>query len=395
MSQPLKLRRALIAVLSWMCLSADAAPGYQYQVPDTIPDGWETSSAADEKIDLDLLQPMFERIASGQYKAVQSVLIARHGKLVVEEYFPRTESDRREQAIRRAAPVDMTSATKSVTSLLIGIAIDQHFIKSVDENASTFFPEYADLFADPRRAQLRLKNLLTMSAGFEWDEWSHPYSDPRNTQVQMIRSEEPMRFLLERPMVAAPGETFTYNSGISILLGQLLFKASGLRADKFSERHLFEPLGISDFYWSKWPDDIVQAGGGLHLRPRDMAKIGQLMLNLGQWRGRQIVSEAWVKESIKPHLEGSKIPFAAMADGYGYQWWLSSWKVRDRELTSYSARGRGGQFIVVLPEVQAVVVFTCAVDNPITFAPLEMLKLHILPAIGDSSSLPKPSSRDH
>jgi CubicO group peptidase (beta-lactamase class C family) len=385
-------RLMLVLVIVWtlplLMLSVAGAQTYQYTRPDTTKDGWETSALTREGMDAKLVGSMFEKIRTGDYKNIQSVIIVKNGKLVAEEYFPRLEGDRRQQALRRVSPQEMTSATKSVTSLLIGIAIDQHLIKGVDEEVSTFFPEYADIFAGADKAKLRLEDLLTMSAGLAWDEWTRPYSDPLNDHVRMIRSEDPIRFVLERPAVAAPGTTFAYNTGLSITLGQILFKASGLRADKFAERYLFEPLGISDFYFVKYPDEIVQTGGGLFMRPRDMAKLGQVFLNGGRWKDKQIVSEAWVKASTTNHVDAKQIPPAAHGDGYGYQWWLGSSQVGDRVVKSYSARGRGGQFIFVLPEQQMVVVFTCPVDNPLLFQPLEILKRDILPAAG---ALPGPS----
>jgi CubicO group peptidase (beta-lactamase class C family) len=279
--------------------------------------------------------------------------------------------------------VESTSATKSVTSILIGIAIDQGLIRGADEKLSTYFPEYADVFAaDPAKAKLTLKDLFTMTAGLAWDEWTLPYTDPRNDHVAMVRSDDPIRYVLERPVVADPGDAFTYNSGLSIALGHILFKASGLRAHKFAERHLFEPLGITDFYWLKYPDEIVQTGGGLYLRPRDMAKLGQLFLDGGRWNGKQVVSEAWVKASTAAHVDAAKINPAAEAGGYGYQWWLGSLRAGDHDVPSYSARGRGGQFIVVLPDQQMVVVFTSPPDNPLMFQPLEIIRRDVLPAAG-------------
>jgi len=345
-------------------------------------DGWESAPPVGENLDPMVIGAMLDRVRSGAYRNVHSIVIARHGKLVVEEYFPRTEGDRREQALRRASPVESTSATKSVTSILIGIAIDRGLIRGVDEKLSTFFPEYADIFADPAKAKLTLKDLLTMTAGLAWDEWTRPYTDPRNDHIAMVRSDDPIRYVIERPVVSPPGATFTYNSGLSIVLGQVIFKVSGLRADKFAERHLFEPLGITDFYWVKYPDDIVQTGGGLYLRPRDMAKLGQLFLDGGRRNGKQIVSEPWVKESTGCRVDGAKIEAAAKSSGYGYQWWLGSFRVGDRDVPSYSARGRGGQFIIVLPDQQMVVVFTSPPDNPLMFQPLDIINRDVLPAAG-------------
>jgi len=346
-------------------------------------DGWEVASPSEEKLDAAVIKSMLEKVRSGMYRNVHSVVIARNGKLVVEEYFPRTEGDRREQALRRASPVESTSATKSVTSILIGIAVDRGLIRGANEKLSTFFSEYADVFADPAKAKLTLKDLLSMTAGLAWDEWTLPYTNPRNDHVAMVRSDDPIRYVLERPIVAPPGETFAYNSGLSIVLGQVIFKASGLRADKFAERYVFEPVGITDFYWLKYPDEIVQTGGGLFLRPRDMAKLGQLFLDNGRWNDKQVVSETWVKESTASYIDAAKINPSVKASGYGYQWWLGSFQVDGRDAPSYSARGRGGQFIMVLPDQQMVVVFTSPPDNPLMFQPLDIIERDILPAAGE------------
>jgi CubicO group peptidase (beta-lactamase class C family) len=219
-----------------------------------------------------------------------------------------------------------------------------------------------------------------MSAGLSWDEWTHPYTDARNDAVQMIRDPDPVRFVLGRPAEAAPGTKFSYNTGISIVLGEIIRKASGLRVDRFAERFLCEPLGINDYYWRKLPDDIVETGGGLYLRPRDMAKLGRLCLNKGRWNNKQIVSEAWVVESTKNQLGSIQLPDRARADGYGYQWWRTSFDVGNHRVESYTARGRGGQFIFVFPDLQMVAVFTGWNDNLLLFQPMEMVQEYVVPA---------------
>ena len=258
-------------------------------------------------------------VAAEWYKNISSIVIVRNGKLVVEEYFPRTEGDRRAKAFRRVALQEQTSATKSVTSILIGIAIEGKLIKSVDEKISTLLPEYADIFADQDKDRIRLHDLLSMQAGLSWDEWTHPYTDERNDHIRMLRSDDPVRYVLEQPVVAPAGTKFAYSSGISIALGKIIAKVSGKPADKFAEQHLFEPLGISDFYWSKYPGEIVQTGGGLFLRPRDMAKIGYLYLNGGRWEGKQIVS-AQMGPGIN---EGARGCVPDTAGGAGRRIWIS------------------------------------------------------------------------
>jgi len=372
-----------------------AAP-YSYVVPERTNDGWQTASLENESVAPEKIISLVEGIRSGEYKNISSVLIVRNGKLILEEYFPRDEADRRAKAFRSVALQEITSATKSVTSVLIGIAIDRHLIRGVDEKVSTFFPEYADLFADREKDKLRLRDLLTMCAGLSWDEWTVPYSDARNSYIQMLRSPDPIRFVFEQKVVAPPGTRFDYSSGISLALGQIIRKVSGLAVDKFAERNLFEPLGITDFYWSKYPDEIVQTGGGLFIRPRDVAKIGQLYLDGGRWNGKQVVSQKWIKESTVKHVSASLIPKAVRADGYGYQWWLSSIPNGEHAIDTYSARGRGGQFVLVAPAERLVVVFTSPPENPLTFQPLDLLQRHILPAFKEmpiDQAQPSPTGR--
>jgi CubicO group peptidase (beta-lactamase class C family) len=188
------------------------------------------------------------------------------------------------------------------------------------------------------------------------------------------------RYVLERPIATTPGTKFVYNSGISLMLGEIIYNASGLRADKFAERYLFSPLGITNYFWGKAPNGVVNTLGGLALRPRDMAKIGYLFLNGGRWQGKQIVSEKWVKESTKQQIGASQLPTWFLADGYGYQWWLGSFHVCGQTVESYSARGRGGQFIIIFPTLQMVAVFTGWNDNELLRQPLDMLQRYLLPA---------------
>jgi CubicO group peptidase (beta-lactamase class C family) len=377
---------ALAIALAVTCNHAESQaaanhPGhYRYTVPEKQDDGWDTVSLNSVNLDGNMITEMFDRIGDNSYKNVHSVLIARNGKLVVEEYFPGQDSAGQTRMFNRNTLNEMHSATKSVNSILIGIAIDKHMIRDVDVRISSFFPEYSDIFKDKEKDAIRLKDLLTMTAGLSWDEWTYPYTDPRNDAAMMASKADFVRYVLERPVAAAPGTKFLYNSGIAIILGEIVYRASGLKADKFAERYLFSPLGITDYSWGKAPNGVVNTLGGLSLRPRDMAKIGCLFLNNGRWQGKQIVSEKWVMESTQQQVRAGQLPTWFLADGYGYQWWLGSFHVRDGVVQSYSARGRGGQFIIVFPILQMVAVFTGWNDNELLGQPLEMLQLYVLPA---------------
>jgi CubicO group peptidase (beta-lactamase class C family) len=353
---------------------------YQYTVPAKTNDGWETASLSSVNIDAGLIKELFERIGDNSYENIHSVLLVKNGKLVVEKYFPGRDSLGQYRTFTGDTLHEMLSATKSVNSILIGIAIDQHLIRNVDEKISTFFPEYSDIFTNKEKGAICLKNLLSMTAGLSWDEWTYPYTDPRNDAAVMASKADFFRYVLERPITTTPGTKFVYNSGISLMLGEIIYKASGLRADKFAGRHLFSPLGITNYFWGKAPNGVVNTLGGLALRPRDMGKIGQLFLNGGRWQGKQIVSERWVKESTKQQIGANQLPTWFLADGYGYQWWLGSFHVRGQTIESYSARGRGGQFIIVFPTLQMVAVFSGWNDNELLKQPLDMLQRYILPA---------------
>jgi CubicO group peptidase (beta-lactamase class C family) len=366
-----------LAVVLSACFNASA---YQYTVPEKTNDGWETSSLSDVNLDTNLIKELFERIGDGGYKNIHSVLLVKRGKLVAEEYFSGKNSAGQFQMFTRDTLNEMKSATKSVNSILVGIAIDQHLIRGVDEKISSFFPEYSDIFTNKQKDAIRLKDLLSMTAGLSWDEWTYPYTDPRNDAAMMASKADFFRYVLERPVATTPGKKFVYNSGISLMLGEIIYKASGLRADKFAEHYLFSALGITNYYWQKAPNGVVNTLGGLWLQSRDMAKIGQLFLNGGRWNGKQIVSEKWVKESTKQQVGAGQLPSWFLADGYGYQWWLGSFHVRDKTFESYSARGQGGQFIIVFPSLQMVAVFTGWNDNELLGQPLDMIQKYILPA---------------
>ena len=337
----------------------------------SVYDGWETASLSDVKLDAGLIRQASDRLKDGTYKNIHSVLVVKDGKLVVEWYFRGTDEAGAVQDFDRDALHDIASATKSVNSLLIGIAIDRHLIKGVDVNISTFFPEYANIFSDRKKAAIRLGDCLSMTSGLSWDEWSLPYSDPRNDHVAMNASADPVRYVLERPMSDAPGQKFVYNSGVAILVGEIIHKASALRADEFAQRYLFAPLGITKYEWIKYPNGVVQTGGGLSMRPRDIAKIGLLCLNDGRWHDQQIVSAAWIHESTRQH---------APDRDYGFGWWLGALSTRAQKVKAFGAQGRGGQFIIVLPELRMVAVFTGWNEGAQGEQAYDVLQKYILPA---------------
>lgn len=342
-----------------------------YSIPEKTDDGWEPASRESAGIAAGPIDQLLERLSTQSYKNIHSIVLVRNGKLVLEQYYAGKDQDGNPRDFQRDTLHTIQSCTKSVNSILIGIALDWHLITGVEEKMSAFFPQAADLFTEGKES-LSLRDCLSMSAGLRWVESGFPYIDPRNDAYGLNRSSDPVRYVFNRPLAEPPHTRFLYNSGVSIMLGEVVHQATGQFSDQLAEQALFGPLGIKDYRWGKLPNGFVHTGGGLFLRPRDMAKIGFLYLNGGRWQEKQIVSESWVRESTK-----QQAPYK----GYGYQWWLRSFRLHDRETEAFAAQGLGGQFIIVLPDLQLVAVFTgWNIDNLVE-QPFDMLQQYIIPAI--------------
>jgi hypothetical protein len=246
----------------------------------------------------------------------------------------------------------LQSVTKSVTSILLGIALDLNNDYSTETKAMSFFTDYEINSRDIRKNDITIKDLLTMRSGLMWDESRYP--DPTNDCLLMESSNEWINFVLNKPMDTLPGTVFVYNSGASVLLGKIVRIISGKRIDKWAEEKLFEPLGITDYYWKETPNGEMDTEGGLYLKAEDLVKIGSLFLNNGKWNGEQIVSENWVKESTSPIVNDVN-PNEESKTGYGYQWWVPKHKNGISEI--FAGNGFGGQYLMMSPEYNLIVVF--------------------------------------
>ncbi len=275
---------AVLTLLSLGCSHSAQDDPWVYRQPVRTSDGWETASLTAVGIDPAPLSELMNRLRANPGHLVEGIVIVKDDQLVFEEYF-----DGRAHPTYGDGPVSydrgtkhcLSSVTKSITATLLGIAIDRGFVPSVDERVLGYFPEMADLDVGLKSA-ITLKHLVTMSAGLQWDEWSYSLSDPRNDLTQWFRyTGDLVRFVLERPMVADPGALFTYNGGLTNVLGEAIRRATGLRLDRFSEDYLFTPLGITDLSWYLIRPDFVYASGDVSLRPRDLAKLGRLFLRGG------------------------------------------------------------------------------------------------------------------
>ena len=346
---------------------------------------WRTARPETVGVDQAALAQLAADVRAGRYSNIHSVLVVRRGRLVMEEYFA-GEDERRGQPIGRVqfdaeTLHDVRSVTKSVTSILMGIAIAQGKIPGgVEAPALDFFPEYADL-RTPERQAIRLRHLLTMTAGLEWDEHSRPYSDPRNSEREMDAAPDPVRYVLERPIVAPPGARFEYSGGNTAVLARIIERSVGKNLDAYAEEVLFRPLGIARHEWLTDQTGAPLAASGLRLRPRDMAKLGLLYLNDGRWRGRQIVPQDWVRASLSPHIVVSERPTGFQR--YGYQWWLGTARRGEESVAWSCAVGWGGQRILLVPSEDMVVVITAGMygDPRQTDLTFEIMLDRILPAV--------------
>jgi CubicO group peptidase (beta-lactamase class C family) len=342
------------ALASLIALPVDAEPAGGCRVPMARDDGWPVASTHDDKlIDRDALCGMADRLAASTDGNVHSVLVARSGKLLFERYFsgPDEVNNRKVENITFDVGTlhDMKSVSKSVASLAVGIAIDRGLIRSVDEPIFSFFPELSDL-RSPEKDRLRLVHALTMSLGLKWGE-ATPSNNYDNDEVRMQMARDPCRYVLGLPVASPAGQEFFYNTGALTLVSAIVRKATGRPLDEFARQTLFEPLGITAVEWKRVRGDS-DAGGGLRLRPRDMAKIGQLVLAGGRWNDRQVVSKAWIESSTTPKLKGTD------DQSYGYLWWLGRARLNGREVHWVGALGRGGQSIRIVSELDLVVVVT-------------------------------------
>lgn len=336
------------------------------QTPTQLKDGWSTASLKDFGIDESELQRMIESVHAKSLVNTHSVLIAKENKLIFETYF---------DGFNARIPHDLRSASKSISSAVIGIAIADGYIKSVDEKLYDFLPQEYQYTKDSLKSQIRIKDLLTMSSGLDVNNkaFEDNYQDPQNPDSWL-------KTVLEAPMVKQPGTYADYGSANPFLLGVCLDQRLDIPLKNYMDQKLFAPLGITNYI--NQTDDTNSApyfGGGMLLTPRDLLKFGQLYLNKGQWNGRQILSEAWVAESFKKQV---KLQDVRDKNEYGYLWWHDTYQIGERNIESIEARGAGGQFIFILPELDAVVVITSGnFRNRKGNQSREILKDYILPAL--------------
>jgi len=306
---------------------------------------WRYSTAEEQNMDSTKLEEMMEYIRSEGF-LLDSVVIVRNGYVVLEEYPRPTLYNQNRTHL-------LYSATKSFTSMLIGIALKEGYIDNVQHKLLDYFPNRTIANTDSRKQAITLENVLTMTSGLQWDEWTYNLGDQRNSVTSMTGRIDWIQYVLDQPMANEPGTVWTYNGGGSHLLSAVLKEATKTDPWTYAREKLLNPLGITTAYWTTDTLGLQMGFSHLYLRPLDMAKLGFLYLNKGAWDREQIVPAEWVDASTKAYYS----VFPEIDYRYGYQWWVRP------SARYYWAWGMAGQTIAVIPDYDMVIVFTGSVTD--------------------------------
>jgi len=350
-----QFRRFLLSVsLLPVFLSLGQGPTGADELPTAA---WKTASPESQGLDSAVLAEALDYVRSKGIP-LHSFLIVRNGVVVLDAYlYPYTGHE----------PHDIASATKSVTSAAIGIAIEQRYIKSVNQKVMSLFP-YASTDSDPRRRNISIRHLLTMTSGFDCDT-----EGGEKALAAMRHSPDWAAFALAIPLRADPGSRYAYCSCNNHLLSSIIMATTGKNLLEFTQKNLFGPLGITDVVWPADPEGRTHGWGDLHLYPQDMARLGLLYLNRGRWGNVQIEPANWVSESSQASVT------VRDGVGYGYSWWINTAKP-----PIFEAVGRGGQRIAILPKENMVVVFTGGGANTDEIAPFLFKAIRSSAAIAEN-----------
>ncbi len=370
----MRIKRYVLLLLNLAMLGAPAAAQDEWPTR-----GWRLTTPPAVDLDPQVLTAFDADIAAGNYGYVDSLLVIRHGKIAFERYYGHDYGRIYYEEARTRGPLvvgdlsgpynyfndwwhpyyrdtllhTMQSVTKSVTSVVVGIAVSRNEFPDLDTPVLDFFDPDRVAHVDDRKRRMTIRHLLTMTAGIEWNE-DLPYTHPDNTWSALQEAVDWVRFTIDRPMAHEPGETFQYNSGATLILGHIFNAATGMDLEEYAVKHLFAPLGIENYYWKRTPTGLLDVQEGLYVSSRDIAKIAYLYLQHGQWEGQQVVSAAWVEDSVVPFVP-------VREDGsweYGYKWWLIHYQHDGEDKVAITGLGFGDQIPMLLPDLDMVIVFT-------------------------------------
>jgi CubicO group peptidase (beta-lactamase class C family) len=352
---------------------------YRYHPPANLHDGIAVGDIKQSDLGAATAAAIVHGILDGTYKDVHSVLLYQHGKLVMEEYFYGYSAQRAHQ---------LRSATKSVVGALAGIAVDRGALSGAGETVLPHMSYTSYANPDPRKASITLNNFLSMSSGLDCNDHSST-SPGRETVLDDL--PDWVKATLDLPMINDPGTKGYYCSGGVSVVGRLVENATHMPLPEFAQANLFAPLGIARSDW-RWNYDLTSADkeySQIHLRPRDMLKIGILFADGGQWHGRQVISAAWVRASLAEQSHVDNV-------SYGYFWWRPWLDVEaaggSQHIDLIAAQGNGGQKIYLAPQYDLVAVFTAGGYNAESTPPNTIMAKIILPALMAARNRGKPSS---
>jgi CubicO group peptidase (beta-lactamase class C family) len=344
---------------------------------------WPVSTPALQEMNADALQAFDKEMAEGKFGNADEMLVTRHGSIVYHKKYKHDYEKLHGALAKKQSGLNpfpmggpfnyynawwhpfyhgtelhsLQSVTKSVTSVIIGVAAARNEFPELSATVLSFFDTARVKNIDGRKRRMTIRHLLTMTGGFDWEE-GISFDDPKNDCSVMEAGFDWVQYAIDKPMAAEPGERFKYNSGGSQLLSYIFSKATGKDIEQYAAEHLFKPLGIEEYYWKRTPTGLADTEGGLYLKATDLAKICYLYLRDGNWNGRQLVTPGWVKASVTPSSTvNSNIK-------YGYKWWLAPYGA-DKTKYAWCCRGFGDQTAVIVPEYDIVAVVTGwnAVEN--------------------------------
>ncbi len=360
-----------LAFLTWILF---CPPLFAQKTGSWPTENWAKAPAATVGLEEKILSDFDADIARGKYSLIDSFAVYRCGKIAFQRSYSHDYGQIYSKEAHERGPLNahltgwynyfdpawhpyyhgtdlhsMQSVTKTVSSIIIGIAVTRgDFKSSLETPLLKYFDESKVKNADDRKRRITLRHVLTMTTGLDWNE-EVAYDDPKNDSSLMEAADDWVQYVIDRPMAQEPGKVFNYSSGVSELLAHIFEKETGQDIEQYGAKHLFAPLGI-EYFWKRTPLGVVDTEGGLFLNNAGLAKIGYLYLNGGEWDGKQIVSKDWVRQSVSPATPAEE------DYKYGFKWWLLP--RTDHQGFVWMARGFGGQRLMVLPDENTIAVFT-------------------------------------
>jgi CubicO group peptidase (beta-lactamase class C family) len=344
------------ALASMGCRPTDAAAPGTEPLPDSgalyVPTAtWRTTSPVSAGFDQGRFDALKRNVSRGQFGTIDALIVVRYGFVALEQYKEWSPTQ----------PHTMQSVSKSVTSLLLGILSQNPAagLSDLDRPVLDVFRRYPSIAnVDDRKRALTLRNLLTMRTAMDFYE--QPYAGSPLDELNRS-SGDWVKYVLDRPMTGTPGTTWAYNSGAAIVIGGVVRELSGTNVDEFARHELFEPIGAAGEYWFKSPyDGLPHCGGGLFLKPMDLARVGYLVLRQGRWGDRQVVPASWIEASTAVNYRGNELIFSSFNSAYGYFWWLFPTRRGGTDAGVIAASGSGGQWLFVVPSLDLVVAIAAS-----------------------------------